>query len=370
MKRLMTVFILLLSVLTSSSLTLSLADNSNPPVIHSIRMLYPEKIYKSGDVVSFLIKYSGGSPGIKNVWLNAYNELSGGAYGECLGAPMIISHNGYYLSSYWSADWDGLPSNYGLSIGPVSASEILMYKYVTDNCLQGVNLMRFVARIQDLTELWSGEFNETQRASLVVSNGLWVPPGEALGSPIYSKFNLDFLVTEIILEKDKTIVLKLPSSTPEGAGLYYEPFPLDVCKILIPFPMFQPRTKEMDLEVKKPGICKLNVRTALARSNMQNVTQSKEIKISSRAQLDAKANADKAAADKATADKAAADKATADAVARAAADKAAADKAAADKAAAAKAALLKKSTITCVKGKLTKKVTAVKPKCPSGYKKK
>ena len=34
----------------------------------------------------------------------------------------------------------------------------------------------------------------------------------------------------------------------------------------------------------------------------------------------------------------------------------------------AKAALLKKSTITCVKGKLTKKVTALKPKCPSGYK--
>ena len=35
-----------------------------------------------------------------------------------------------------------------------------------------------------------------------------------------------------------------------------------------------------------------------------------------------------------------------------------------------KAALTKKTTITCVKGKLTKKVTAVKPKCPAGYKKK
>jgi secreted trypsin-like serine protease len=35
-----------------------------------------------------------------------------------------------------------------------------------------------------------------------------------------------------------------------------------------------------------------------------------------------------------------------------------------------KAAALKKTTITCVKGKLTKKVTAVKPKCPTGYKKK
>jgi hypothetical protein len=35
-----------------------------------------------------------------------------------------------------------------------------------------------------------------------------------------------------------------------------------------------------------------------------------------------------------------------------------------------KPALAKKTTITCVKGKTTKKVTAVKPKCPTGYKKK
>jgi len=32
--------------------------------------------------------------------------------------------------------------------------------------------------------------------------------------------------------------------------------------------------------------------------------------------------------------------------------------------------VVKKTTITCVKGKKTKKVTAVKPKCPAGYKKK
>jgi hypothetical protein len=35
-----------------------------------------------------------------------------------------------------------------------------------------------------------------------------------------------------------------------------------------------------------------------------------------------------------------------------------------------KAALLKKTTITCLKGKVVKKVTAVKPVCPKGYKKK
>jgi len=34
------------------------------------------------------------------------------------------------------------------------------------------------------------------------------------------------------------------------------------------------------------------------------------------------------------------------------------------------APVMKKSTITCVKGKTTKKVTAVSPKCPAGYKKK
>jgi hypothetical protein len=32
--------------------------------------------------------------------------------------------------------------------------------------------------------------------------------------------------------------------------------------------------------------------------------------------------------------------------------------------------VVKKTTITCVKGKTTKKVTAVNPKCPKGYKKK
>jgi hypothetical protein len=103
--------------------------------------------------------------------------------------------------------------------------------------------------------------------------------------------------------------------------------------------------------------------------------------IADKAAADAKAIADKAAADKAAADKAVADKAAADA--KAIADKAAADKEAAKiiadakvqaaailAAAAAKAAAAKKTTITCVKGKLTKKVTAVKPKCPSGYKKK
>jgi hypothetical protein len=66
-------------------------------------------------------------------------------------------------------------------------------------------------------------------------------------------------------------------------------------------------------------------------------------------------------------------------IVKAASDKAASDKAASDKAAsdalaaiqaAAKKAATKKTIITCVKGKLTKKVSGVNPKCPPGYVKK
>jgi hypothetical protein len=87
----------------------------------------------------------------------------------------------------------------------------------------------------------------------------------------------------------------------------------------------------------------------------------------------AEVNAAKAAADKAAGDqkakqesdaKAAADKVVAEAKAEAARILAEAN------AQAKAAAAAKKTTITCVKGKLTKKVTAVKPVCPKGYKKK
>jgi hypothetical protein len=36
----------------------------------------------------------------------------------------------------------------------------------------------------------------------------------------------------------------------------------------------------------------------------------------------------------------------------------------------AKPAAAKKTSITCLKGKTSKKITAVNPKCPTGYKKK
>jgi hypothetical protein len=83
--------------------------------------------------------------------------------------------------------------------------------------------------------------------------------------------------------------------------------------------------------------------------------------------LKAKQDADAtAAADKVAAELKVKQEAEAKAAAELKAKQDADAKAAGDKAAAAN----KKTTITCVKGKLTKKVTAAKPVCPKGYKKK
>jgi nucleoid-associated protein YgaU len=82
--------------------------------------------------------------------------------------------------------------------------------------------------------------------------------------------------------------------------------------------------------------------------------------------LSAQQKAEKAAELKAKQDAAA--KAAAELKAKQEAESQAAAALKAKQKAAALAAAAKKTTITCVKGKLTKKVTAVKPKCPTGYK--
>ena len=87
-----------------------------------------------------------------------------------------------------------------------------------------------------------------------------------------------------------------------------------------------------------------------------------ELKAKQEAEVVAKAVAELKAKQEAEAKAAAELKAKQEAEAKAAAELKAKQEAAA------KAAALKRTTITCIKGKLTKMVTAVKPKCPAGYK--
>ena len=86
--------------------------------------------------------------------------------------------------------------------------------------------------------------------------------------------------------------------------------------------------------------------------------------LQAKAETEAKAAAELKAKQEVEAKAAAELKAKQEAEARAAAELKAKEEAAA------KAAAAKKTSITCVKGKLTKKVTALKPKCPMGFKKK
>ena len=85
-------------------------------------------------------------------------------------------------------------------------------------------------------------------------------------------------------------------------------------------------------------------------------------------EAEAKAAAELKAKQEAEAKASAELKAKQEAEAKAAIDKAAADLLAQQKAAGARVSATKKTTITCVKGKLVKRVTDVKPKCPAGYK--
>jgi len=153
---------------------------------------------------------------------------------------------------------------------------------------------------------------------------------------------------------------------------------------------------QAELEAKAAAVLKAKqeaeAKVAAELKAKQDAEARAAAELKAKQDADAKAAADKAAELKAKQDedaKVAAElKAKQDAEARAAADKVAAElkvkqeadaKAAAElkakqdadaKAAADKATATKKTTITCVKGKLTKKVTAVKPVCPKGYKKK
>ena len=103
-------------------------------------------------------------------------------------------------------------------------------------------------------------------------------------------------------------------------------------------------------------------------NTFEEITSSKE-QLNFEAELKAKQEAEAKAAAELKAKQQAEAKAAAELKAKQEAEAKAAAELKVKQEAAAKAAAAKKTTITCTKGKLTKKVTAVKPKCPAGYKK-
>ena len=132
---------------------------------------------------------------------------------------------------------------------------------------------------------------------------------------------------------------------------------------LSPFPSMS----WIDPKSKLPSLVK-EAEEIVAEDKRKEFLKAEEVRLAAelkaRQEAEAKAKAEEEARARAAAELKAKQEAEAKAKAEAEA------KAKAEAEAKAKAALSKKTTITCVKGKISKKVTAVNPKCPAGYKKK
>jgi hypothetical protein len=120
-----------------------------------------------------------------------------------------------------------------------------------------------------------------------------------------------------------------------------------------------PSMSWIDPKSKLPSLVK-EAEEIVAEDKRKEFAQAEEVRVAAelkaRQEAEAKAKAEEEARTRAAAELEAKQEAEA--------------KAKAEAEAKAKAALSKKTAITCVKGKISKKVTAVSPKCPAGYKKK
>ncbi len=137
-----------------------------------------------------------------------------------------------------------------------------------------------------------------------------------------------------------------------------------------------PSMSWIDPKSKLPSLIK-EAEEIVAEDKRKEFRQAEEARLAAelkaKQEAEVKAKAEEEARAKAEAEAKAKAEAEADAKAKAEEEaqvKAAAELKAKQEAEAKAAAEKKKTTITCVKGKLTKKITAAKPKCPAGYKKK
>ena len=392
MKRLLYLFLAIVFLAQSNAIVAN-ADNANPPVITSVRMLDSEKLYFAGDLVVFDITFSGGNPGIKSAELSMY-EYTESKILNCINHYIVfnrLSWNSETSSSYLRQDY-----------GAIDSSTIRLFGKISSDCSPGLNRFDYYAKLFDETDLSaikSGTIN------INIKDGTYTPPGVLLGLAKPSRLNLNSIQSRYVIPNSGPILIDLPSKNSDGVLMYYE---IDLfnagCKLLFDYP----GDISNKLLLYKSGNCTIRAFTKLSRSiftfdelrkeivlesqaetelKLKNEADTVEARAKDAAELKAKQEVDaKAAAElkaKQEAEAAAELKAKQEAEVKAAAElkakqeedaKAAADKAASElkakQEAAAKAAAVKKRTITCVKGKLTKKVTAVKPVCPKGYKKK
>lgn len=411
----------ILMIMAFSSSSLAEADTANPPVITGVTV-DTTKTYKPGDEFVIAVKYSGGFPSLKRARLLLWtNLLPNNAAYECLAGAVEISSSAYNFP---------FGPKYTLSDPGV----IKFYGQIKSSCVEGNNSFFGYAFVEDSTLLEARfDFSFALRVAgglrippgtILPTRKNLTPPLLSFDSPVYistqSTYELPIMTPEGVTAHwfiETPLVCSILSEFPDQLGPKIKFLTEGQCIL----------KSQINLS---PSTARGGENTAFNELIFTKVIQVYQDKIIA----DAKVAADKAAADKVAADaKAIADKTAADANRREQtisvtpfrtgsvplssiglptkvnstsslavfaynstnsvcvfenamirtktsgrcvigfsqegnSEFKPANNVILDFTVASAAG--KKTTISCIKGKVTKKVTAVSPKCPVGYKKK
>ena len=372
--------ILVLGFLLSVPINTAIADTANPPQIVALQVVDQKNSYMVGDKITFSISYSGGHPGISLATVSFSSKLSG----ECIGTSNI-------------ANWyrDSATNEFFQNYGPISATSILVYATINSGCQKGLNVFNASVGLKDRTEL--SVYKDFSNVSFNVNDGEHIPVGSIIsGDPVDPVVEFASINQSYFLESTDTI--ELPRKSNEGLLVHYQTSSTS-CSLKYEYEGQNIYSGQISnvVSLNTLGKCTLSALIYIPRSKYRQYTKKISFDVIS------KAAADKAAADKdeirilldsvagqisslrlsigennVRVQQATLDRLNLAFQVSAAsgypeilrlAQKTQADLLALEQAFAKEKKTLKKSTITCVKGKLTKKVDAVNPKCPAGFKK-
>ena len=346
MKRTVSIFVTFFLLFASP---FAQADSANPPRFLGIKIVNEKASYSPGDEIVYEIGYSGGNPGINKIEVS-FRPTKGGT---CIG---FGNFSGGYVN--WAEGKSYSSSN----VGPITDRLIRLVGTIVSDCANGTNT--FDASwivLTDKTDLtYSGYFYPP---SINIKDGKYVPPGTALGTPKKSVADLQVLQDSYVVDESKPTVVQLPRFNSDGILIRYFATGLPICDFIRDSSDYG-----YQLSLEKKGVCTIGAQIQLTRSEYSNneITY-KRIVLVSKSEAEAKAAEELRVKQEAEAKAKAAQELRVKQEEEAAAAKAVAELKAKQEAEV-KGATIKKISITCVKGKLTKKVTSVKPKCPNGYK--
>lgn len=299
----------------------SLADTLTPPKILSIDQGFDDlKRFKTGDLLAFNIKFSSDLYGLKNLSIEFISKTG------CIQRNIYLGPGGINGNSS-----KGVSDDPNLDIfGRLAGNSFTFFGELRSSCFVGTNDFTVRTNINDFSNLYSS-FERNFKVEVV--NGLAKRPGESRG-PDQALEVVDYsqlLIGKRLLES--TLKVVLPSFSKEGVSLNWTTRGGSggsaMCQI---WPKTSPESFSQILVIRDSNpnnpLCELIFYSdespldlySFARGEIHFYLLKGELVTISKYEQTQRENQKK------------------------------------------------KTTITCVKGKLVKKVTAVKPKCPSGYK--